>query len=95
MQDNVNKELAPDEEEVIVYTLTDEERDLYLNFKGYEGHNYRELENGNLLIEMVKGVKERWKENRQKAKEQGKADDITPEEEKAIDDAFDSLLQED
>ncbi len=25
MQDNVNKELAPDEEEVIVYTLTDEE----------------------------------------------------------------------
>ena len=75
--------------------LTDEERDLYLNFKGYEGHNYRELENGNLLIEMVKGVKERWKENRRKAKEQGKADDITPEEEKAIDEAFDSLLQDD
>ena len=25
MQDNVNKELAPDEEEVIVYTLTDED----------------------------------------------------------------------
>ncbi len=25
MQDNLNKELAPDEEEVIVYTLTDEE----------------------------------------------------------------------
>ena len=25
MQDNMNKDLAPDEEEVIVYTLTDEE----------------------------------------------------------------------
>lgn len=25
MQDNVNKELAPDEEEVIIYTLTDED----------------------------------------------------------------------
>lgn len=71
--------------------LSPEEKELYLNFKGYDGHTYRELENGNLLIELVKGVKERWRESRKKSK----GDDLTPEDEQAIDSAFDSLLQDD
>lgn len=71
--------------------LSPEEKELYLNFKGYNDHTYRELEDGNLLIEMVKGVKERWRESRKKSK----GEDLSPEEEKAIDDAFDNLLHED
>lgn len=71
--------------------LSPEEKELYLNFKGYDGHTYRELEDGNLLTELVKGVKERWRQSRKKSKD----GDMTPEDEQAIDSAFDNLLQDD
>lgn len=71
--------------------LTDEERDLYLNHVGYDGVRYTDLEDGSVLSDMVKGIKEMWKESRKK----GKQDDMTPEEEQAVMDALDSFIQDD
>ena len=67
--------------------LTPEERDIYLNLEGYDGKKYTDLEDGALLIELVKGTRERWKQARGKG-------EITPEEEQAIDDALNGLIED-
>lgn len=67
--------------------LTPEERDLYLNFVGYGGKRYIDVEDGNLLIELIKGIRESWKQKRGKG-------DISPEEEQALNDALDGLIED-
>lgn len=69
-------------------TLTNEEREIYLNLTGNDGKKYTDLENGALMAELVKGIKKRWKERKK-----GQSDDLTPEEEQAVMDSLDSLLQ--
>lgn len=67
--------------------LSDEERDIYLNFVGYDGKKYTDLEDGNLMVELIKGIKQRWKESRKKG-------ELTAEEEKELDTALDDLLND-
>jgi len=59
--------------------LTDEEKDLYLNFVGSDGVRYTDLEDPHILRETVKGVKEQWREAKRK-----KGEDLTAEEEQAL-----------
>lgn len=70
-------------------TLTNEEREIYLNLTGNDGKKYTDLENGALMAELVKGIKKRWKERKK-----GQSDDLTPEEEQAVMDSLDSLIQD-
>lgn len=71
-------------------SLTDAERELYLNHRGADGKRYTDLEDGALMVELVKGIKKRWKD-RKKGQDD---DELTPEQEQAVMDALDSLIQD-
>ena len=60
--------------------LTDEEKDLYLNFVGYDNKRYMDLEDPKILRDTLKGIKEQWREAKRK-----KGEVLTAEEEKALD----------
>lgn len=59
--------------------LTDEEKDLYLNFEGSDGSRYTDLEEPHILRDTIKGVREQWREAKRR-----KGEDLTPEEEQAL-----------
>ena len=59
--------------------LTDEEKDLYLNFEGYDGFRYTDLEEPHILRDTIKGVKEQWREAKRR-----RGEDLTAEEEQAL-----------
>lgn len=59
--------------------LTDEEKDLYLNFVGYNDFRYTDLEEPHILRDTIKGIREQWREAKRKIGE-----DLTPEEEQAL-----------
>lgn len=59
--------------------LTDEEKDLYLNFVGSDGIRYTDLEDPHILRDTIKGAREQWREAKRK-----KGEDLTAEEEQAL-----------
>ena len=59
--------------------LTDEEKDLYLNFVGYDDKRYMDLEDPHILRDTIGGVKQAIRDAKRK-----KGEDLTPEEEQAL-----------
>lgn len=59
--------------------LTDEEKDLYLNFVGYDNKRYMDLEDPHILRDTIGGVKQAIRDAKRK-----KGEDLTPEEEQAL-----------
>lgn len=59
--------------------LTDEEKDLYLNFVGYDDKRYMDLEDPHILRDTIGGVKQAIRDAKRK-----RGEDLTPEEEQAL-----------
>lgn len=65
---------------------TPEEIDIYLNRVGANGERYTDLENPKIFRDLIKGIKEAYREAKRK-----RGEELTPEDEKAIND----LLEDD
>lgn len=65
---------------------TPEEIDIYLNRVGLNGEKYTDLENPKIFRDLIKGIREAYREAKRK-----RGEELTPEDEKAIND----LLEDD